>query len=150
MWWYNTKWLKIEKNRNNHNSEQVPTDVMQPHYASPTVINLSKHKLTQPQVSLLSKGLKFCPSPGEHNQGDLWRDLQKFHRSLRLKCMFNKPYIPRPEINHTKTELDRETKMYIYPRWLYQGNLQLNLLKTLNLRNHRPGIHQARRTLNTI
>ena len=35
--------LKIEKNRNNHNSEQVSTDVMQPHYVSPTVINLSKH-----------------------------------------------------------------------------------------------------------
>ena len=89
-------------NKNNNNLGKSTTDAMQAYYISPTVINLSDQILTQPQVSLLSKGLKFCPSPGEHNQGDLWRDLQKFHRSLRLTCMFNKPIMPKPETIHSQ------------------------------------------------
>ena len=33
-----------------------------------TVINLSDTALSDPQVKLLSRGLKFCPTPKEHNQ----------------------------------------------------------------------------------
>ena len=32
---------------------------------APSVVNLSSHVLTQPQKSLLEKGLNFCPTPGE-------------------------------------------------------------------------------------
>ena len=52
------------------------------------VINLSDHMLTIPQLEILNKGLKFCPTPGEAQMGDLRRDLDKYHRSLRLKCHF--------------------------------------------------------------
>ena len=53
------------------------------------VINLSDHVLTIPQHEILNKGLKFCPTPGEAQMGDLRRDLDKYHRSLRLKSHFN-------------------------------------------------------------
>ena len=33
------------------------------------VINLSKIKLSNDQISLLSKGLSFCPTPGEPDPG---------------------------------------------------------------------------------
>ena len=52
------------------------------------VINLSDHMLTPAQPEILNKGLKFCPTPGEAQMGDLRRDLDKYHRSLRLKCHF--------------------------------------------------------------
>ena len=52
------------------------------------VINLSDHMLTIPQREILNKGLKFCPTPGEAQMGDLRRDLDKYHRSLRLKSHF--------------------------------------------------------------
>ena len=56
------------------------------------VINLSTYPLTNPQKEILNKGLKFCPTLGEPQMGDLRRDLDKYHRSLRLKCYFNKRY----------------------------------------------------------
>ena len=52
------------------------------------VINLSDHMLTIPQREILNKGLKFCPTPWEAQMGDLRRDLDKYHRSLRLKSHF--------------------------------------------------------------
>ena len=44
--------------------------------------------LTTAQLEILNKGLKFCPTPGEAQIRDLRRDLDKYHRSLRLKCHF--------------------------------------------------------------
>ena len=52
------------------------------------VINLSDHMLTIPQREILNKGLKFCPTPGEAQMGDLRWDLDKYHRWLRLKSHF--------------------------------------------------------------
>ena len=54
------------------------------------VINLSDYPLTESQREILNKGLKFCPTPGEPQMGELRRDLDKFHRSLRLQCHFKK------------------------------------------------------------
>ena len=53
------------------------------------VVNLSNVSLSEAQLSLLSKGLKFCPTPGEPNMGDLRRDLDAFHRKLRWKSFFD-------------------------------------------------------------
>ena len=44
--------------------------------------------------SLLSKGLNFCPTPGEPELGDIRNDLDIFHRDLRRKAFnlkINKP-----------------------------------------------------------
>ena len=40
-------------------------------------------------ISILEKGLNFCPTPGELNMGNLMLDIDKFHRNLRLKTFFN-------------------------------------------------------------
>ena len=85
----------VDSNLNNSNN--ACENVMTKFYVSDTVINLSDHHLTNAQTSLLSKGLKFCPTPGEPNQGDLWRDLQKYHRSLRRTAAINKFKVARPE-----------------------------------------------------
>ncbi len=55
-----------------------------------SVVNLSKHPLTEAQRSILSKGLTFCPTPGEPDMGELRGDFDKFHRRLKLYTHFNR------------------------------------------------------------
>ena len=52
------------------------------------VINLSKYTLTKGEISVLSRGLNFCPTPGEPNPGELRTDLDNLHRRLRLRYHF--------------------------------------------------------------
>ena len=54
------------------------------------VVNLSDRPLTDTENKILNKGLNFCPTPGEPNMGDVRRDLDRFHRSLRIQCWLNK------------------------------------------------------------
>lgn len=49
------------------------------------VVNLSDLKLTPSMHSLLSKGLNFCPTPGEPDVQNLRQGLDKFHVSFSLK-----------------------------------------------------------------
>ena len=49
------------------------------------VINFSKHKLTKDEISVLSKGLNFCPTPGAPDPGENRSDLDSLHRRLRLR-----------------------------------------------------------------
>jgi len=58
--------------------------------SSASVINLSSFQLTPPMLSLLSKGLNFCPTPGEPDVHSLRQDLDKFHVSLRRTQHFSK------------------------------------------------------------
>ena len=67
-------------NKNNNNA--VP-------YTCVSVINLSVHTLTSAQHSVLSKGLKFCPTPGSTDMASTRLELDTFHRSLKLWCFFN-------------------------------------------------------------
>ena len=55
---------------------------------SQNVINLSKRDLSKGEISLLSKGLKFCPTPRDLDRGKLKTDLEEFGRRLRLKWFF--------------------------------------------------------------
>ena len=48
-----------------------------------SVVNLSNKHLTPPELTILEKGLKFCPTPGEPDISEQHNDLEKFH--LRLK-----------------------------------------------------------------
>ena len=52
------------------------------------LINLTDKVLTPDQVSVLSKGLNFCPTPREPIPGDLRSDLDRLHRKLRLHSYF--------------------------------------------------------------
>ena len=38
---------------------------------------------------MLERGLNFCPTPGEPHLGDLRRDLDNFHRRLKIKAFFD-------------------------------------------------------------
>jgi hypothetical protein len=53
------------------------------------VLNLSQQVLTTDQISVLSKGLNFCPTPQAPNPGDYKIDLDSLHRRLRLRARFH-------------------------------------------------------------
>ena len=53
------------------------------------VINLSSRVLSHDEKNLLSKGLKFCPTPGEPSPYNIHEDLRAFFRRMRLKAHFN-------------------------------------------------------------
>ena len=66
------------------------------------VINLSDRQLTTIEKNILNKGLNFCPTPGEPDMGEIRRDLDRYHRSLRIQCWLTKHGGPHP----TQTSLD--------------------------------------------
>ena len=51
---------------------------------------MSSFKLNEHHISLLSKGLSFCPTPGEPDIGEIRRDMDEFHRKVLLKSHFEK------------------------------------------------------------
>ena len=57
-------------------------------FVSSNVVNLSKRVLSSDEISLLSKGLKFIPTPTSVNRAFLKEELEKFGRKLRLKWHF--------------------------------------------------------------
>ena len=57
----------------------------------PLVVNLSKHTLTNAQHKILSRGLKFCPNPGEPDISQYQADLDKYHLRLKRYLHFFRP-----------------------------------------------------------
>ena len=55
---------------------------------SENVVNLSNKVLTDAQIRVLSKGLKFCPTAREIDRAKIKEDLENFGRRLRLKWHF--------------------------------------------------------------
>ena len=53
--------------------------------ASTDVINLSNKALTEPQLKILGKGLKFCPTQSSVDMADVRKELDNFHNKLRTK-----------------------------------------------------------------
>ena len=51
-------------------------------------INLSRRNLSPPEISLLSKGLKFVPSANKIDRAKLKRELEEYGRKLRLMWHF--------------------------------------------------------------
>ena len=60
------------------------TKKMKDELGSNSVVNLSDFVLEPRHVSLLSKGLTFCPTPGVPCMGDLRRDLDNFHQKAHF------------------------------------------------------------------
>lgn len=52
------------------------------------VVNLSSRQISTSELTLLQKGLNFCPTPGEPKMGDLVNDLDYFHDNLRWQYHF--------------------------------------------------------------
>ena len=57
-------------------------------FVSENGINLSARVLTVHEISLLSKGLKFVPTPSSVNKARLKEELEIFGRRLLIKCFF--------------------------------------------------------------
>ena len=55
------------------------------------IVNLSKYILQDPEISVLSKGLGFCPTPGAPDIGDIIQDLDNFKRKTRIQLFFTDP-----------------------------------------------------------
>ena len=55
------------------------------------IVNLSKYTLQDPEISVLSKGLGFCPTPGAPDIGDIIQDLDNFKRKTRIQLFFTDP-----------------------------------------------------------
>lgn len=84
------------------------------------MINLSNSQLTSDEKSLLSRGLKFCPSNRKYNEFQLFKDLDNFSRNLRLREYFfdkpnsSNPHFPRPQEPWTpKPGREKYLDMYI-------------------------------------
>lgn len=52
------------------------------------IVNISSATLSKEQVSLLSRGLSFCPASGSYNEFQLYKDLDNFARNMRLHEYF--------------------------------------------------------------
>ena len=55
-----------------------------------SVVNLSSRVLNKVEVSILARGLSFCPTPKQLDAGQCRSDLDKLHRNLRLKAHFER------------------------------------------------------------
>ncbi len=64
---------------------------MEEKYTQKSVLNYSSMILNENHISLLSKGLKFCPTPGNPNNGELREDLDKLHRRMRWTAFYENP-----------------------------------------------------------
>lgn len=54
----------------------------------PKVINLSSRSLNEAEINLLSKGLKFTPTPNESNPQDLTTDIKEYTRKIKTSRIF--------------------------------------------------------------
>lgn len=52
------------------------------------VLKFSRRILTEAEISLLSKGLKFCPTPEEVDMYNLRKDIKEFTRRIKLREYF--------------------------------------------------------------
>ena len=57
-------------------------------FVSDNVVNLSNRVLSEAEISLLSKGLKFCPTPLELDRSAIKRDFKEFSRKIKCKAYF--------------------------------------------------------------
>ena len=55
------------------------------------IVNLSKYTLQDPEISVLSKGLGFCPTPEAPEIEDIIQDLDNFKRKTRIQLFFTDP-----------------------------------------------------------
>ena len=53
------------------------------------IVNLSSFDLCDYHVSLVNKGMTFCLKPGESDMEELPKDLDRFHRLVRLIAFFD-------------------------------------------------------------
>ena len=86
---------------------------------SKNVVNLYNGKLSRAEISLLSKGLKFCPTPNSVDKWHVKEDLEKFGRFLRLKWHYGNdkqtfdPNSFRPKSKFNPSNTDAAIELYL-------------------------------------
>ena len=103
-------------------------------FVSANAVNLSNHKLSKAGVSLLSKGLKFCPTPSSVDKSVLKEDLEKSGKTSRLKWHYRNdewtfdpnPFRPKFKFNPSKTDVAIE---------LYLSHIEEKLLSCTEFKN---------------
>ena len=70
------------------NRAKLKDNRLEEKFVSKDVINLSQRQLTKSEISLLSKGLKFLPTPNRIDKAKLKQELEVFGRKLRLMWHF--------------------------------------------------------------
>ena len=86
------------------------------------VINLSHRTLSEDEVSLLMRGLKFCPTPPCPDPGQGREDLDKLHRNLRLKSHFEDPSLVQDEIEPGASQADTRNDPNLLSPWPFKHN----------------------------
>ena len=86
---------------------------------SKNVVNLYNGKLSRAEISLLSVGLKFSPTPNSVDKWDVKEDLEKFGRFLRLKWRYGNdkqtfdPNSFRPKSKFHPSNSDAAIELYL-------------------------------------
>ena len=70
------------------NSATIRNNRYERKFVSVNIINLSNSHLSKDEVSLLSKGLKFVPTPKYINKAKIKEEIDVYSRKLRLMCHF--------------------------------------------------------------
>ena len=68
--------------------ENQLTDEETDKFVSDNVVNISNKVLTQAEISLLSKWLKFCPTLKELDWSGIKRNVKEFCRKIKCKAYF--------------------------------------------------------------
>lgn len=80
---------ELDKTKNEYSEGQVRvTDGARNKFVSKNVVNLSDIELNGGEISLLAKGLKFCPTPKELDRSAIKRDFKEFERKTKCKYYF--------------------------------------------------------------
>ena len=75
-------------NDSDDNRAKIKDNRLEGNFVSKNVINLSQRQLTKSKILLLSKGLKFVPTPNRADKAKLKKELEIFGRKLRLMWHF--------------------------------------------------------------
>ena len=70
------------------NEATILNSRLKSNFVSKNVVNLSKWKLSKPEISLLLRGLKFIPTSNTIDKAKLKTELETFGRMLQLNCFF--------------------------------------------------------------
>ena len=89
----------IEEKHDNGNINNMATYIgerLEDKFVSSNVINLSRRNLSEAEISLLSEGLKFIPTPIKICRAKLKKELEEYGRKLRLMWHFRNDEKPFP------------------------------------------------------
>ena len=85
---FETKGTDLQKRNLNKSTKVTSKAVRNKMKITDTICNISSAKLSESEISLLNKGLNFCPSTKEPNKEQLLDNFYFFCRNLKLKEYF--------------------------------------------------------------